>query len=138
MRQLKYILPRKVLIRVYEEYVRQILEYTSDVWDGFSQECSNKLEMLQLEAARIVTGLPKFASKCSLYKETGWITLKERRKERKLCNFHKIINKTAPAYLQDLLPPSTENISHYNLRNKADLAIPKVRSTTLQNSFIFD
>jgi uncharacterized protein YigA (DUF484 family) len=34
-----------------------------------------KLEKIQLEAARIVTGLTKFASKDSLYFETGWETL---------------------------------------------------------------
>jgi hypothetical protein len=33
---------------------------------------ANKLEQLQLEAARIITGLPKFASKESVYFETGW------------------------------------------------------------------
>jgi hypothetical protein len=36
----------------------------------------DKLEQLQFEAARIITGhgLPKFASKKSLYFETGWET----------------------------------------------------------------
>jgi hypothetical protein len=31
-----------------------------------------KLEKVQLESARIVTGLTKFASRDSLYYETGW------------------------------------------------------------------
>jgi hypothetical protein len=35
---------------------------------------ADKLELLQFEAARIITGLPKFASKESLYFETGWET----------------------------------------------------------------
>ena len=32
----------------------------------------DKLEKVQLEAARLVTGLPLFASRESLYFETGW------------------------------------------------------------------
>jgi hypothetical protein len=40
-----------------------------------------KLECLQLEAARIVTGLPIYSSAESLYFETGWSKL-EGRKER--------------------------------------------------------
>ena len=43
------------------------------------------LECLQLEAARIVTGLPIYSSAESLYFETGWVKLEHRRKSRKLC-----------------------------------------------------
>ena len=43
-----------------------------------------KLEQLQLEAARIVTGLPIFTKTEILYIETGWELLSERRKGRKL------------------------------------------------------
>jgi hypothetical protein len=38
---------------------------------------------LQLEAARIVTGLPIYSSAESLYFETGWSKLEDRRKSRK-------------------------------------------------------
>jgi hypothetical protein len=47
----------------------------------------NKIEKIQLEAARIVTGLTKFASLEALYFETGWETLAERRRQRKLTIF---------------------------------------------------
>ena len=36
------------------------------------------LDHLQLEAARIVTGLPIFASSILIYKELGWESLAER------------------------------------------------------------
>jgi hypothetical protein len=35
---------------------------------------STKLEKLQLDAARIVTGLPIFTKTDKLYSETGWTT----------------------------------------------------------------
>jgi hypothetical protein len=45
---------------------------------------------LQLEAARIATGLPIFASSILIYKELGWESLAERRKRRKLQMFYNI------------------------------------------------
>ena len=38
---------------------------------------TQKLECLQLEAARIVTGLPIYSSAESLYFETGWSKLED-------------------------------------------------------------
>ena len=86
-------------------------------WDGCNQNDSNRLEKLQLNAARIVTGLPIFASANSLYTETGWETLAERRKNKKLTLMYKIINNDAPSYLTSLLPHRVNEISNYNLRD---------------------
>jgi hypothetical protein len=44
---------------------------------------SSRTRKVQLESARIVTGLTKFASRDSLYYETGWEPLSCRRKSRK-------------------------------------------------------
>jgi hypothetical protein len=39
-------------------YIRQIFEYACEIWDNCGVCYSTKLEKLQLDAARIVTGLP--------------------------------------------------------------------------------
>ena len=39
---------------------------------------SDNLERLQLEAGRIVTGLPLFANRESIYSEAGWELLSDR------------------------------------------------------------
>jgi hypothetical protein len=44
----------------------------------------NKIENVQSEAARIVTGGTKLTSIQKLYEETGWEKLLERREEHKL------------------------------------------------------
>jgi hypothetical protein len=54
------------------------------VWDNCGIGYSDKLEKFQLDAARIVTGLPIFTKSEYLYAETGWETLSERRYCRKL------------------------------------------------------
>jgi hypothetical protein len=48
------------------------------VGDGYSANDTDKLEKVRLCGARIVTGLPIFASREFLYSETGWQTLKSR------------------------------------------------------------
>ena len=85
---------------------------------------SNKLDQLQLEAARIVTGLPIFASSILIYKELGWESLTERRKRRKLQMFYNIQNNNAPRYLCDLIPPTIRSTTVYPLRNGSDIIIP--------------
>ena len=63
------------------------------MWDGCYERDIDKLEKIQLEAARIATGLTKFASKDSLYFENGWETLANRRVKSKLTTFYRIHNK---------------------------------------------
>jgi hypothetical protein len=65
--------------------------FQSETVDGKNELAD--VEKIQLEARRIVTGLTKSASKDSLYFETGWETLANRRKNRKLTSFYKMHNK---------------------------------------------
>jgi hypothetical protein len=46
-----------------------------EIWDNCGVCYSTKLEKLQLDAARIVTGLQIFTKTDKLYSETGWTTL---------------------------------------------------------------
>jgi hypothetical protein len=67
---------------------------------------------LQLDAARIVTGLPIFTITDKLYSvsETGWATLSSGRHNRKLQLFYNIKNGHAPNYLRELIPPTVQKI----------------------------
>jgi hypothetical protein len=59
----------------------------------------NKLENVQIEAARVVTGGTRLVSINSLYKETGWETLQARRENHKKNYFYKMVNGLVPPYL---------------------------------------
>jgi ASC-1-like (ASCH) protein len=48
-----------------------LINNSSEVWDNCVQVNSDRLEKLQLEAARIVTGLTCYTSLDSIYRETG-------------------------------------------------------------------
>ena len=71
LRKLKYRFSKNTLNRVYCTYIRPLLEYASEVCNGCNQIDARRLEQVQLNAARIVTGLPIFSSLNSLYYETG-------------------------------------------------------------------
>ena len=99
LRKLTYILSSKNLSNISLTFIRHLLEYACQVWDGCCESEVERFEKVQLGAARIVLGLTKFASRESLYFEIGWETLTERRKNRKLCIFYRMHNNIWPQYL---------------------------------------
>ena len=60
-------------------FIRPLLEYGGVVWDCKTVYLTNKLESVQAEAARNVTGGTRLVSLSKLYAETGWEYLKDRR-----------------------------------------------------------
>ena len=58
-------------------YIRPLFEYACELWDNCGIGNSQKLEQLQLEAARIVTGLPIFTKTEILYINRLGITICE-------------------------------------------------------------
>ena len=65
-RKLKYRLKRDYLENNYLVFIRPILEYASEVWDNCRQTNCNRLEKIQIEVARIVTGLSIYGSRDSI------------------------------------------------------------------------
>jgi lysozyme family protein len=55
-------LKRDYLENNYLVFIRPILEYASEVWDNCRQTNCNRLEKIQIEVARIVTGLSIYGS----------------------------------------------------------------------------
>ena len=66
---------------MYFSFIRPLIEYADVIWDNCTQYQVNKLEKIQNEAARIVTGATKLVSIISLYLETGWEPLASRQKK---------------------------------------------------------
>ena len=138
LRSLKYKLNRNTLSNIYISYIRPILEYASVVWDECGVENSRKLEKVQLDAARVVTGLPCYASAEALYAETGWETLKCRRQRAKLKLFVKTIKGEVPEYLVNILPPQVGDVSRFPLRNQHNFVIPQTRLTLFKNYTLYN
>ena len=91
------------------------------------------LEKFQLEAVRIVTGMPLLASRGSICSETGWELIFDRQRVRRLSLFYSIHNKSAPDYLYDWMPLPVGNISQYDLRNSNNNVLPNCRLELLKS-----
>ena len=135
-KKLKYNLNRKTLSQLYITYIRPLLEYASDVWNGCNVADTEKLEKVQLEAARTVTGLTVLSSKESLYFETGWEPLIDRRQRSKLVTMYKIHNELAPKYLLDIMTEQRFDISRYRTRNSHNYDLFDCRLELCKKSFI--
>ena len=136
MRRLKFTLTRKTLNQIYLSYIAPVLEYASIVWDGCSESCSNSLQKLQNEAARLVTGLTRSVSIENLFRECGWQPLKDRREAQKLIFMYKSTHNLVPSYISDLIPPAIGETTDYHLRNIEDIRNLNIRTATSQKSCI--
>ena len=57
IRQVKHLLDRYSLIRIYFAFIRPVLEYGDAVWGNCTKKKSDLLESVQIEAGRIITGV---------------------------------------------------------------------------------
>lgn len=135
LKRLKYDLDRHTIEKTYFTFIRPKLEYASIIWDNCTQQDCDELENFQLEVARTVTGARRGTSHESIYMETNWQTLKERRLLNKLKMFSKMADGKGPHYLLSLLPEKVES-RRPNSRYKDDYILPKCRTATFENSFI--
>ena len=81
-----------------------------------SSQHSTKLENIQLDAARIITGGTRLISHVSLYEETKWEKLTDRRNNHKLVLFHKMNYNKTPQYLAELIPKTVGTRHTHNTR----------------------
>jgi hypothetical protein len=135
LRKFKFKMNRQNLEQMYLVYIRPISEYVCEAWDNCGTCHSNKLEKIQLEAARIVTGLPNL-QKLILYisKLAGnHYILGVTRKHRL---FYKIYNGFEPQYLHDLISLTIQSTTIYSLRNGNDLIVSFCRLSSTNSSFI--
>ena len=133
LKKLKYSIDRKSLETIYFTFIRPKLEYGCHVWDNCDKKDSDLLEKSQLDVGRIVACARKGTSNTYLYEELNWQTLKSRRELIKLKLFSKIVDKSAPTYLCELIP---ENTHTRNLRNQNNIRNYKCRTETYKTSFI--
>ena len=132
----KFKLNRETLEKIYLVFVRPILEYADVVWAGAHNKDLLKLDKVQVEALRIVTGCTKRSNVANLYKECNWETLSERRDKHVLKMMYRINHKLTPSYLFDILPSKFGEIANYNLRHAQNFNLPATRTESFKQSFI--
>ena len=73
-------------------FVRPQVEYASAVWSPNTKENINKIERVQRRAARWVSnGYSSYSSVTDMLSNLGWRSLENRRTDRRLAMFYKIV-----------------------------------------------
>ena len=135
LKSFKYKLRRKALETMYKSFILPIFDYADIIWDSCTLAQSTLLENLHLEAIRIILGGVRGTSHEKLYKESGFISLKERRLNHKLLAYKKITLGLGPNYLQNLLPPLVSSVNPYHRRRPLDRYEPHSKTETYRKSF---
>ena len=71
-----------------------------------------------------------------LYRECGWLSPLERRRQQKLNFMFKVHPGQVPTYISDLIPPLVREISNYPLRNMNNYSAPFARTEFFKRSSI--
>ena len=99
-------------------------DYCRAVWDGFTQQLSEKL---QNRAIRVITKSSYDTSARFLLNLLGWDNLSVRKVKQNANLTYKCINNLAPAYLCNLFAPRTLNYYFRNAKKKLMLPKPKTK-----------
>ena len=91
-----------------------------------------KIQKIQNEAARIVTGLTRSVSLERLYNECGWDSLALRRNNQKLKFMCKATHGMVPSYISDIIPETVGETSRYYLRNRSYISSLPQRTSIFQ------
>ena len=84
LKSFKYRLCRRTLETMYRSFVLPHFDYADILWDNCTEFLATTLEDLHLEALRTITGSVRGTSHQKLYQESGFCSLKERRRRHKL------------------------------------------------------
>lgn len=137
LKRIKPILGQYYLNKVYKAIVEPHFNYCCLVWDNLDETLADKLQKLQNRAARIITGAPyRSVHTDKVFNDLRWVPLKEMRLQQKAIMMFKIVNGSAPSYLQDIF--KVNGGTNYDLRRSdKNLRIPKARTDFYRYSFAF-
>ena len=90
MNFVKHSLPRSGLSSLYKTMILPILEYCDIIYDNCTVRESAAFEQVQGRAALVCTVAYKHTHTDLLLAELGWLPLKERRDNHKLCTLFKM------------------------------------------------
>ena len=90
MKKVSQILSRKTLLTIYKCFVRPNLDYTDIIYDKpLNESFKKEIEMVQYNAALIITGAIKGTCRDKIYQELGLESLADRRWSKNLFSFTK-------------------------------------------------
>ena len=123
LNQVRPFVSMHAAIKIYKGLIEPRVDYCSAVWDGLTQQLSEKLQKLQNRAIRVITKSSYDTSSRFLLNSLGWDNLSVRRAKQKANLMYKCINDLAPAYLCNWFDLRTPNYYFRNAKKKLIIII---------------
>ena len=117
LKRVRLFVSMHTAIKMYKDllYIEPHFDYCSAVWDGLTQQLSEKLQKLQNRAIRVITNSSFDTSSRYLLNSLSWDNLSVRRAKQKAnLMYNACINNLVPTYLCNLFATRTPN---YYFRN---------------------
>ncbi len=131
---MRHVVQSDTLKLMYNAIVVPKFDYADGVYDAASETNKSRLQRLQIQAARLISGTGPSDSRNPLFKELGWLSLENSRLIHKCTMFFKCRNGLAPPYYIDSFNANTFNHS-YSTRTSSKLIIPMARTEYYHRSF---
>merc|ERR1711923_367773 len=117
----------------YISLVRSLLEYGAIIWDPYTQSDINRLERIQRQAARFISGDYQSRTPGSMSNTLNLPILQQRRKEMRLTFLFKITEGLVPAIPPDLYLTPMRQKRHIKPRVFTDC-----ETTNIVNKYVTD
>jgi hypothetical protein len=137
LRSLKFKLNKKTLEIIYFAFIRPKMDYGCVLFAGSSKSNLDKLDKIEIECIRIITGATRLSHRNKMLNEISWQLLADRRAYFVLCQLYQIVYNIAPIYLLNIYREIQDygETHNYQLRNKGCVKKPFSRSIIYTQSF---
>ena len=127
---------KNTLLTIYRSFIRPKLEYSSQILSNLNIGEVERLENIQRNGLRIISGTKVGTSHQPLYKEVNLQLLADRRKISRLLKFWEIQKTTKKCQLNRSMITSVEERNPLARRRLKDYSLIKCRTVQYQSSYL--
>ena len=136
LKSLKTSLQSSHLEKMYFSFILPHLEYCSIIFDSANMNILSRLDQIHYHAALIVSGCIWGTSCEKTFKCLGWMTLEQRRREKKMVLMFDVENNNLPKYVNDNFTVFKNPVVDNRLRNQRPYILPPRMSLKFRKSTV--
>ena len=124
------------LLTLYKSLIEPYFDYCSPLWDTCGKQLKDKLQKIQNQAGRVITGSSHHVRSADVFNNLKWKTLETRRFHTKATLMYQILNDLSVSQLSNSFAKLNDTNINYNLRDiETDLALLRSYTNFLKRSF---
>lgn len=136
LKQLSHYVPENVQKIFYQCYILPLIDYGSNAWGTSNNTNIDRINKLQKRAARIILKVELTTPSSVMFQRLGWMSVSSRLKYNKAVMAYKALNDLTPAYISDLLQPSSKtNNRVLRSSENGSVTVPRSNTTIYDGSF---